>query len=338
MKSVSLPTKLAPPHKPHTDIVGLELGCGLADGVPAVRLRKRDGVIELLAAGFLHLPGTLPDSPDFAPTPGTTVWTLPRPFQAPHAAIAVTSKLAFFRQSAGAAEEGQEKKQVAYRQAARVVVPDQPPFTAGLPEFQAAWAARLLPEGRPPTACSLQVSVAAAMSGFLPHPAFVEAGGNAVTLFVFANHTALAAFQDFRLVLYREHPIGADHLRNAISSQMHMEIGLADAVLEDTLIDPTPIIEPVLRPLFRQVEISADYLLRRRNCPVKHFFVCGLTAGSRYWSAIFAHMMSQPLTPCLPLDGIRVTAPASCLPKDLNAAAPLLMTAIGAARAVLEDL
>jgi len=317
--------------------VGLELGAESAEGVPAVRLRKREGKTELLAAGFLDLPGTLPDNPELPPAPGTTVWNLPRAFQAPHAALTVSSKFAFLRQSTGTGEEGAEKKQIPYRQVSRVIAPDLPPFIVGLPEFQAAWAAHLLPEGRRPTACSLQVSAAAAMSCFVANPAFAGASGNAVTLFVFPKYTALAAFQDTHLVLYREHPTGADHLRTAISAQMHIEIGLADAVLEDTLIDPTPIIEPVLRPLFRQVEISADYLLRRRNCPVQHFFVCGLAAGSRYWSTVFAHMMNQPLTFCKTLEGIEVVANLSSLPKDLNAAAPLLMAATGAARAVLED-
>jgi len=339
MNQAPLPFKFVPPRKPYTDIVGLELGAGLAEGVPAVRLRKREGETELLAAGFLKLPGTLPGTPEAVQSSGPLSWSLPHAFQAPYAALAVTSKSAFLRHSSGAGDEAPEKKQFTYRQVSRVIAPDQPPFVVGLPEFQAAWAARLLPEGRRPTACSLQIATAAAISGFIASPSFVgKAASSAVTLFVFPDYTALAAFQDARLVLYREHPVGYGHLRSAISSQMRIDLALADAVLEDTLIDPTPIIEPVLRPLFRQVEISADYLLRRRNCPVQNFFVCGLTAGSRFWSTVFSHMMNQPLTSPPPLEGIKVAAHAASLPKDLNAAAPLLMAAAGAARAVLEDV
>ena len=217
--------------------------------------------------------------------------------------------------------------------------PDTPPIVVGLPKFQASWAANLLPESHRPTACSLQIAGAAAISGFMANPAFAKASGSAVTLFVFPEYTALAAFQETKLVLYREHPVGYNHLRSAISSHMRIDIGLADAVLEDTLIDPVPMIEPVLRPLFRQVEISADYLLRRRSCPAQNYFVCGLHAGSRFWSSIFAQKMNQPLTFCSPLDDVQITSPhLVSLPKDLKAAAPFLMVAAGAARAVLEDV
>ena len=338
MRFFSNSIRLAQQSKVHCDVVGLELGAGLAEGVPAVRLRKREDTIELLAAGFLDLPGTLPESPEVVQTPSSLSWSLPRAFQTAHAALTVTSKLAFLRHSTSPGEETLEKKQFSYRQVSRVVAPDQPPFVAGLPDFQAAWAARLLPEGHRPTTCSLQIAAASAISGFLANPAFQATGGNAVTLFVFSEYTALAAFQDFHLLLYREHSVGIANVRTAISTQMLIDVSLADAILEDTLIDPTPVIEPVLRPLFRQVEISSDYLLRRRNCPVTHFFICGLTAGSRYWSTIFAHMMSHPLTPCSPLDGILNVAPPASLPKNLEAAAPLLMAAVGAARAVLEDI
>jgi len=337
--SVSLPTKSRAPRKTYTDIVGLELGADTAAGVPAVRLRKREGQTELLAAGFLNLPGKLPETPgpDGAKR---TIWSLPREFQAPHAALAVSSSFAFLRHSTGAVDDATEKKQFAYRQASLITAPDLPPFVIGLPEFQSVWAAQLLPEGCRPTACSLQVSAAAALSGFMATPSFASTGGNAVVLVVFPEHTALAAFQETRLVLYREHPVGTRHLQNAISAQMGIEVALADTVLEDNLIDPLPIIDPVLRPLFRQVEISADYLLRRRNCPVEHFFTCGLAAGSRYWAKVFAHMMNQSLTFCSPLDGIQTVEKPSGLPKekDLAGVAPFLMSAIGAARAVLEDV
>jgi hypothetical protein len=337
MKSESFTAKLTPQRKPFTDIVGLELGAGLAQGVPAVRLRKRDNKTELVAAGFLTLPGSLPESADTGASEAV-IWHLPGPFQAAHAALAVNSKHAFIRHSASAGDDLPEKKQIAYRQTSRVIAPDLPPLLAGLPEFQAAWAARLLPEGHRPTACSLQIAAAAAMSGLIAAPTFAAASGNAIALFVFAEYTALAAFQETKLVLYREHPVGARHLRDAIGAQMGIDVSLADSVLDDTLIDPTPIIEPVLRPLFRQVEISSDYLLRRRNCPVKHFFVCGLNAGARYWSAIFTRMMSQPLTPCQPFDGIEPAVTGTHVPKDLSTVAPLLMAAAGAARAVLEDV
>lgn len=335
MKSV-FKAKLTSPCLPFTDVVGLELGASYPEGVPAVRLRMLEGQTELVAAGFLRLPGTLPLDPGAA-LEAPPVWSLPRAFQAPHAALSVTSPQAFLRHASGPGEEAADDKQIPYRTVSQVLAADIPPLSAGLPEFQAAWAARLLPEGRQPTACSLQISSAAAINSFIASPLFKTLAGTAIVLFVFPGHTSLAAFHEAKLVLYREHPIGYSHVRAAISNQMRIEPSLADSVLQDTFIDPIPMIEPVLKSLFRQVEISSDYLLRRRNCQTQQFYVCGLPAGVNYWSSIFSHMMNIPLTPFRPFEGLLKPQRPSEMPEDIAAAEPYLMTALGAARAVLEE-
>ncbi len=334
MPQVSLPDSLTKPFKACSDVIGLELGVGLSEGVPAVRLRKSKGRTELVAAGFLELPGALPMSPGVT---DVQTWRLPAPFRAPHAALAIRSPHAYLRHSAGGQGEETADRAMTYRHAARQTAPEMPPLAAGLPEFQAAWAARLLPEGHRPTACSIQVAAAAAMGGFAASSALTRAQGHAVALFVFATSTSLTAFQDGRLVFYREHGVGMDHLRAAISSQMGIETALADSVLEDTLIDPTPVVEPILRPLYRQIEISADYLLRRCKCQVEHFFVNGLTVGGPHWARLFTRMMGHDMTFCSPLEGLERTGQAVRLPEDVEKRAPLLMSALGAARTVLED-
>lgn len=337
MKAVAPTAKFSSPRKPVTDVVGIEVGAAHPDGVPAVRVAKReDGKTELVAAGFLHLPGQLPET---APEDGAAVpaWTLPRPFQARHAALAITSAQAFMRHASGSEEEA-ESRQVPFRTVSHVLAQDLPPLKAGLPEFQAAWAARLLPEGRCPTACSLQISSAAAINGFLASPLFPTLNGTAVVLFVFPNHTSLVAVNESKIVLYREHPIGFSHVRAAISNQMRIEPSLADSVLQDTFIDPIPMIEPVLKALFRQVEISSDYLLRRRNCQTQNFFVCGLPSGGTYWSTVFSRMMNQPLTLFHPFDGLVKPQRPAQIPANIAEVEPFLMAALGAARAVLEDV
>ena len=338
MKFAPFRVKLSPQGKRFTDVVGLELGAGHPDGVPAVRLRKRDDKTELVAAGFLDLPGLLPESDETAPE-DAPLWSLPPPFHAPHAALAVTSSLSYLRHASGAGEESLNSRPFAYRTLSRSLDADLPPLEAGLPEFQAAWAAHLLPEGRTPTACSLQLSPAAAINGFMAAPQFRTLSGTAVVLFVFSDLTALVAFHNAKLVLYREHPIGYSHVRHAITNQMHIETALADSVLQDTFIDPIPMIEPVLKALFRQVEISSDYLLRRRDCLTQQFFVCGLPSGANYWSAIFTRMLNMPLSVFDPFACLDVPQRATqVIPDDLAAAAPFLMTALGAAQAVLEDV
>ena len=336
MKSGALKVNFAAQSKPFTDVVGLEIGSQYPQGVPAVRLRKREGRTELVAADFLPLPGKLPLKPEEAGEP--VVWSLPRPFQAPHAALSITSSLTFLRHASGLNNELEEPQPFAYRTLSRALAPEVPHLLAGIPEFQAAWAARLFPEGRSPTACSLQVSAAAAINAFLTAPLLESLSGTAVVLFVFSAHTSLAAFKDSRLILYREHPIGYGHLREAISSQMRIDPSLADSILEDTFIDPTPMIEPVLRALFRQVEISYDYLNRRRNCETRDFLVCGIPSGFKYWASEFSRMLNLTLTHFLPFEHVEKTSRGAKDSDDLPVAAPFLTTALGAARAVLEDV
>lgn len=331
--------KIASKSAPFRDVVGMVLGAGLQQGVPAVRLTRKDGVDELVAGGFLDLSGALPATPDeaAAATPGS--WQVPAAFRAPHAALAVHSGQAFLRHSAETRENG-EKGDPQMRSVSRATAPDLPPLTAGLPEFQAAWAARLFPEGHSPTACSIQIAATAVISGFSRNPVFKKSGGNAIAMLVFPAYTALAAFQDSLLVLYREHPVGFRHVREAVSTQMRIDEAMAESLLDDTLVDPIPMIEPVLRPLLRQVEISVDYLARRRDCPVDSFFICGLPTGFRYWSSLFNRMLGRPPTLCRPLDSLS-GSPSAELPDThplaVSETGPLFMAALGAAFAVLDD-
>jgi len=318
-------------------VVGLEIGSGHPEGVPAVRVRKIGGRTELVAAGFLELPGELPLEPQ-APGVPTQTWTLPRAFQAPYAALAVTSPQGYLRHIAGPGDEEAENKHIPFRTVTRSFGPDLPTLKAGLPEYQAVWAATRLPEGRPPTACSLQVSAAAAINTFTASPLFQTLPDTTLILFAFAGYTSLVAFHGAKLVLYREHPVGYGHIRTAISNEMRIGTELADSVLQDTFIDPIPMIEPVLKPLFRQVEISSDYLLRRRNCQVQQFFLCGLPSGAKYWASIFSRAIPQPLKTFHPFDGLLKAPRADPLPADIPAVEPYLMTALGAARAALEDV
>jgi len=334
MPRVSLSDSFMKPFKACSDVTGLEVGADLSEGVPAVRLRKSKGQVEMVAAGFLDLPGALPM---LSGASEAQTWRLPAPFRAPHAALAIRSPHASLRHTAGGHGETADRAG-SLRSVSRQTAPETPPLVASLPEFQAAWAARLLPEGHRPTACSLQVSAAAAINTFTASPLFQTLPDTTLILFAFAGYTSLVAFHGAKLVLYREHPVGYGHIRTAISNEMRIGTELADSVLQDTFIDPIPMIEPVLKPLFRQVEISSDYLLRRRNCQVQQFFLCGLPSGAKYWASIFSRAIPQPLKTFHPFDGLLKAPRADPLPADIPAVEPYLMTALGAARAALEDV
>ena len=88
--------KPRPGLKPVADMVGIELGSGNRGGTPVVRIRRgAGGAFELAAAAMLPLDSTLPAVGAMASKSGG--WVLPKAFQAPSAAFAVTSDDALCR-------------------------------------------------------------------------------------------------------------------------------------------------------------------------------------------------------------------------------------------------
>ena len=80
------------------DIVGAELFGGDERGVPAVRVAYRKSAWHLLAADFVPPPqGELPAR--WEDVSHRSTWELPAAFQAPHAALAVNSRLEIFSQA-----------------------------------------------------------------------------------------------------------------------------------------------------------------------------------------------------------------------------------------------
>jgi hypothetical protein len=335
MSAIKLPPGLASLlKKKYTDVVGLELGSGLS-GVPAVRLVQGKQGIEIKAIGILDLLDTLPQAVE-AVTPDRPVWALPKPFCSANAALTVTSKLSFLRHTSGVNEEIPEKKQCVYRDIRRAFGSDMPELVAGMPEFQAAWASGLFPEGHAPTACSLQISQLAIMSGFNHHPVVKAAAGSSVALFVSSQSTTIVAFQDRLPVLYRDYPLGSAHVQQEVASKMQLSPILVQQLLEEDAMDASPYFEPILKPLMRQVEIMNDYLSRRRNAPASNFFISGALIGGRYWNSIFQKMIGKALIYCRPFEGIPLAKDAVVMPDKLDDVESLFASATGAALAVME--
>lgn len=317
------------------DVVGLEIGAGLTQGVPIVRLRVSKQQTELLAAGFIKLDDRLPDSPA-ALSNNTALWSLPKPFQASKAAVAVTSLLATLRQSSDTGESDRHEPKL--RKASQATDSEHPPVIASMPDFLAAWVAERFPEGRRPTTRSIQVSPAAALNCFLTGPIPQSSGRPALVVFCYQRYSSITLFFEGALMLYREHPVGYMTVKESISTKMNMDIDMVDSLMNDTVVDVSSVTEPVLNTLFRQVEISADYLARRKNCTVTDFYIYGLPSGVNHWTTAFKKFVKQPLHHLHPFGGISCNYKRLLLPDSFEKNAPLFMTAIGAARALLEDL
>ena len=315
-----------PKRRKPADVVGLDLFSGDSRGCPAVRLVEKKGVLLLSAVGFVPAPANpLPDSWESAAKSCT--WSLPSPFQASSAAIAVTSPDMFFAQttldafksdfSAGAHKNGDDvaanPRRIGIRREPKpaaapvATVPDTAPgipvsnggtrfvmkpmpaaegfvMEAGLPEYQILWVSRLLPEGRRPTAGSGQVRPAATAASILRQPALLAENGSALALFITEDETNVAGYKDGDIVLWRTcRGIGGwRRVREALRKGLGLEEDMIAGVLEDTLIDPRPVLEPIVAPVIDELAVSRDYLASKLGVEPKTALVLGLPAGIQY--------------------------------------------------------
>ena len=317
------------------DVVGLEIGAGHPQGVPAVRLHLTNNQTELLAAGFIKLDDTLPLTPESIADPSPT-WVLPREFQAPKAAIAVTSPMAILRQTSDTGNR--DERSLSLREASLKTDSNHPPIVSTMPDFLASWVAGRFPQGHRPTTRSIQTSLTAAINCFTNGPVPQESDKPSIAVFCFKHHSSITAFFDGNLVLYREHPIGYMTIKEEIGKSMSMDLEMVDTLMDDPVVDISSIIEAPLNTLFRQIDISADYLSRRKNCIINDFYVYGLPCGVNHWTTTFKKMIKKPLHHLHPFGGISCSNKKLLLPDSFEQDAPLFTTAIGAARALLEDL
>ena len=332
------------------DVVGFDLFSGEARGVPAVRLTEKKGVLHLAAVGFVAAPQMeLPESWEGASK--TCGWSVPAAFQAPRAALAVTSFEMFLAQTtrdvfradfmagahqeeaapkakrfsirkggekAGEEEKGGEKEEKLAALAVEFDVTSGVPISnggtrfvmkplqdlndfvmeAGLPEYQVLWISRLLAEGRRPTAASIQVRPSAILGSVLRQRAFIEAGGSAIVLFMSANAAHIAAYNEGNLVMWRScrGAGGTMAIRAALKKELGLDDAMVNAVLEDTLIDPRPVLEPILGPIVDELAVLRDYLVGKLGVEPKCCLLMGMSAGAKYFAAIAeerAHLAVQ---------------------------------------------
>ncbi|MBR1587856.1 MAG: hypothetical protein IJ658_05985 [Kiritimatiellae bacterium] len=210
---------------------------------------------------------------------------------------------------------------------------------AGLPEYQVLWLSRLLPEGRRPTACSVQVEPAALLASLLQQPDFVAADGTAVVVFVTRTSIYFAAYRGGALLLFRECPgaLGYEVMRELVKSGLSVTDDLVESILENSLIDPRPALEPLVSPVLQQLQISLDFLSQRYDVHVDRVFLMGLSAGARYWSSFAKETIGIPFVSPGAFEGFGDLARGAQLPDDLTpGSSQIYLAALGAARAAME--
>lgn len=211
---------------------------------------------------------------------------------------------------------------------------------SGLPEFQALWLAGLLPEGKRPTACSVQVAPTAILSAIRDQPAFQAADGTCVAVFVLRSSIWFAAFRAGELILFRECPgaIGTDVMHELVKTSLGVDDAEVDAFLEEHLVDPTPALEPLMRPVVQQLQLSLNYLAQRHDVHADHVFLMGLPSGAEFWSQFAQETIGVTFDSPHLFDGVKLpTKKTEAVPTDLTAAASQqFLVAFGAARAAME--
>ena len=365
-----------------SDVTGVLLDLGDPRGCPAVRLQRKKGEIQVVAAGFLPPPdGSLPKSWD--DLRDQVKWALPHAFQSPQAALAVYSPDMVVRQTTMDALVAEEKappsaaavpakKKLGVRRDAApppppekksassaiaapvpfvptshdgnrlVIAPlDENPFIlqVGLPEYQVLWLSRLLPEGHRPTACSVQVAPAAMLAALHSQPDFVAADGTAMAVFVTRTSIYFAGYRKGALLLFRECPgaAGYEVMRELVKSGLGVTDDLVDSILDGTLIDPRPALEPLVRPVLQQLQLSLDYLAQRYDVHVDKVFLMGLPVGAGHWNSFAEETLGVPFVSPDAFAGFQQLAKGVQLPNDMTpGSSQAFLTALGAARAAME--
>ena len=208
----------------------------------------------------------------------------------------------------------------------------------GLPEFQVLWLSRLLPEGKRPTAYSVQTLPSSLLASLSEQPQFVEAGGTAFAIYVLREAIYLAGYRDGQLLLFRQCPgvTGWEMMREGVKLRLGLDDDMVDSILDDAIVDPRSAMEPFVRPVLQQLEISLDYLSSRHGLTVEKIFLMGLPSGARYWSQMAEEALHLPLIAPSVFDGVQLPSKDTALLELTASQSQVFLPAFGAARAAME--
>lgn len=334
-----------------SDVVGVELTSRDPRGCPAVRLARRRGRLTVVAAGFV------PPPPEAIPSSWEEMekargrWSLPSAFQAPVAAVAVDGPDAVARQTTlenlssemvGLKTEVKPGEPVSADGRRLVVSPladEGFVLQAGLPECQTLWLSRLFPEGHRPVVVSVQVSAVARLGALVTQPEFIAAGGSGMSVFVSERAVHFAGWSQGRLTMFRRCPgaVGWGPIREAVKARLGLEDEMVDEVLDGMMVDPCFAMEPFLKPVFRELALSIDYLARKAETRPDWVYLMGLPSGGIYWNQIGEATARVSFIVPHAFDGLEIASKRGSVPELTPSASQAFLGALGAARALMEE-
>ena len=205
-------------------------------------------------------------------------------------------------------------------------------LSASIPEFQALWLGRLLPEGRRPTAVSIQLAESALMASVLAQPEYLERKGSLLAVLVRDDASWFRGYKGGVPVLGQRCPgaRGYRAVREAVKKTLGVGEDLVNAALEDSLVDPRPALEPFLHPILDQLELARAYLAGKHGVDADRILLSGLPHGAAHWQRLAEESLRIQLVPVDPFAGIT-------LDKGVEVKSPHdYLVALGAALAAAE--
>ena len=180
-------------------------------------------------------------------------------------------------------------------------------LSASLPEFQALWLSRLLPEGRSPTATSIQLAESALMASPVLQPTFIEDKGSLLVVLVQPHSVFFAGYKNGAPALWRRCPgvKGYEAMSESVCKSLGVDSELVNDVLEDSFVDPRPALEPFLMPIFKQLDLARAYLAGKHAIQADHALLLGLPFGAMHWRHMAEESIKMHLVHAHPFDGIK---------------------------------
>ena len=209
---------------------------------------------------------------------------------------------------------------------------------SALPEYQVLWLSRLLPEGKRPTAASVQTLPSALLASISEQPEFAAVEGNALAIYVMKTAVYFAAYRAGQLLMFRQCPgaAGWEMMREGVKLRLGLDDEMVDEILDDAIVDPRSAMEPFVRPVLQQLEVSLQYLASRLSMRVDKVFVMGLPSGARYWSQMAEDALQTPLVAPSAFEGLALPPKDTVLAGLTPSQTQVFLPALGAARAAME--
>lgn len=326
----------------HSELIALDFG---KSGIKAVKLRRVRDQIQVLGADIL---APFPISADVPPDRACRLG-LPPHLLTKYAALVVNTPQTKIRLLANPQAHGetdleeQIREQMGIDAGTRMASlpissePNRPPdrrLAVSIPESEIQIVLALTASGSP-APCSLQAAGLATFDAFSDgigsklgeDAAFLIEAGSRFS-FVYCIHKR-------KPVLLRRHDQGAEALVDHLRSNLGIDRKMASTVLCDGAVDISSAIQTVMKPLFKQLMISRDFVERQEKCVFRSLFLSGGLSRNRLWVKAVEEALRLRAEVWNPFSGFSLASGA--FPERLGGDEPRFTAALGAGLGVLQS-